>query len=292
MAEFLAGMDGGEVAKVSFHFRKVVNADDKSARLLLSRALETLGYEVVSDDPLVAKRGGRGWSGAGLSYDVRDYPTRLAILLRPMGERATVATFDYSIINAMMSGGDKRTLEREAEAAIALAVSTAAATVCGTCGTEVESNVRFCRACGAAAVAAPAELEVLRQAAETHAAYRGVLVGTVGVVLSFLTFALIIALKGAAHLTPAIVFSLMWAVPALLSLAFGLRRMNRALTQGQGTGGEAKTLSGAAGGSPSLPEHRSPPSITEGTTKLLVTMPPERTVVPVKRRGSDTDPLS
>jgi multisubunit Na+/H+ antiporter MnhG subunit len=148
--------------------------------------------------------------------------------------------------------------------------------------------------CGAAAVAAPAELEVLRQRAETHAAYRGVLVGTVGVVLSFLTFALILALKGAAHLTPAVVFSLMWAVPGLLSLAFGLRRMNRSLTREHVTdmAGEANRLTGSPGGNLSLPEHHSRSSITEGTTGLLATPRPQRRAVPVKGQGVDTDPLS
>ena len=292
MSEYM--IDGGGVVKVSHHFRRVVNADDKSLRPLLARALESLGYVVVSDEPLVAKRGGRGWSGAGMSYDVRDYQTQLAVMLKPFGGRATVATFDYSLVNPMMSGGDKRTLEREAEAAIALAVAGAAAAVCATCGTDAESNSRFCRVCGAATASAPAELEVLRQSAETHAAYRGVMVGAVGVVLSFLTFALILALKGAAHLTPAIMFSLMWAIPSLLSLAFGLRRMNRSLTQGRmpDVSPEATRLSGSTGGNPSLPEHHSRPSITEGTTELLVTPPSERQVVPVRRQGIDTDPLS
>ena len=70
MSEYM--IDGGEAARVSHHFRKVINADDKSARPLLARALESLGYEVVSDEPWWLNAG-RGWSGAGLSYDVRDF---------------------------------------------------------------------------------------------------------------------------------------------------------------------------------------------------------------------------
>jgi hypothetical protein len=164
---------------------------------------------------------------------VRDYPTQIAIMLKPLGDRATIATFDYSLTNPMMSRGDKWTLEREAEALIALAVAGAAATMCASCGSDADADSRFCRTCGAATLTAPAELEVLRQTAETHAGYRGVIIGTVGVVLSFLTFALILALKGVMHLTPAVLFSLMWAIPSLLSLAFGVLRLRRALTPPQ-----------------------------------------------------------
>jgi len=139
MAEYIAGLDNSGVAKVEHHFRKVINADDKSVCSLLARALESLGYVVVSDEPLVAKRGGRGWSAAGMSYDVRDYQTQLAILLKPFGDRATIATFDYSLTNPMMTRGDKATLEREAEAVIALAVAGAAATMCATCGSEMRT---------------------------------------------------------------------------------------------------------------------------------------------------------
>ena len=294
MAEYIAGLDSGGVTKVEHHFRKVINGDDKSLRPLLAGALESLSYVVVSDEPLVAKRGGRGWSAAGMSYDVRDYPAQLAIMLKPFGDRATIATFDYSLTNPMMTQGDKAILEREAEAVIALAVAGAAATMCATCGSDANSDSRFCRACGAATLTAPAELEVLRQTAETHAGYRGVLVGTVGVVLSFLTFALILALKGAMHLTPAVLFSLMWAIPGLLSLVFGARRLRRALTpeRMQDVPQGAQALSAVPTGRSSVSTHHTPPSITEGTTELLVSPPRERAAVPVKRKHGNTSSLS
>jgi hypothetical protein len=272
----------------------VINADNGRIRPLLDRALEHLGYVVVSDEPLVAKRGGRGWSGSSMSYDVRDYPTQLAIMLKPFGDRATMATFDYSLANPMMTRGDKATLEREAEAVIALAIAGTAATMCATCGTDADADSRFCRTCGAATLTAPAELEVLRQTAETHAGYRGVLIGTVGVVLSFLTFTLILALKGAMHLTPAVLFSLMWAIPSLLSLLFGARRLRRALTpqQMQDVPQGSKSLSAVSAGTLPAPTYQIPPSIAEGTTELLVSPPRERAAVPIKRKRGDTSSLS
>ena len=135
---------------------------------------------------------------------------------------------------------------------------------------------------------------MLRQTAETHAGYRGVLVGTVGVVLSFLTFALILTLKGAMHLTPAVLFSLMWAIPSLLSLVFGARRLRRALTpeRMQDVPQGAKALSAVSTARPPLPTQHILPSITERTTELLVSPPRERTAVPIKRKHGDTSSLS
>ena len=230
MAEYIVTAGEGPV-KVSHHFRRSVATTPDALRPRLASALERLGYDVVSgDDAVVARRGGRGWSGAGLSYDVRDYPAGLTVLLKRAGERGTLATFDYSLTNPMMTGGDRRTLEREAEAAVALALSSAASAACGACGSLSEGDSRYCRACGVALAAEPAEVEVFRQAAESHAAYRAVATGTVGVIFSLLTFLLVIWIKGPAHLNPAIVFALLWAAPALASLAFGMRRLRRALT--------------------------------------------------------------
>lgn len=157
---------------------RLVPGDIETVRRRLSEALEQLGYRVLDENPLRARRRGNGWGQSGCSTDVLDYPITLQIGLKAISHNTTRATFDYTVKNPMLVKGDRHTLMREAEALIALAVARATAAACTACGTEASTGARFCRQCGAPnAAAEPAELEVLRLTANSRAAYHSLLGG-------------------------------------------------------------------------------------------------------------------
>lgn len=157
---------------------RLVPGDIETARQRLSEALEQLGYRVLDENPLRARRRGNGWGQSGCSTDVLEYPITLQIGLKAISHNTTRATFDYTVKSPMLVEGDRHTLKREAEALIALAVARATAAVCATCGAEAIAGARFCRQCGAPnAAAEPAELEVLRLTANSRAAYHSLLGG-------------------------------------------------------------------------------------------------------------------
>lgn len=114
--------------------------------------------------------------------------------------------FNYAVGYTIGSRGAQMVIKREAEAIAALAAELHAASDCASCGAQATDDSRFCRRCSAPVSKIPAELEVLRLSAETFAGMQGVMMGSVGVALSIVTFALLIALKGAAALAPAIIF--------------------------------------------------------------------------------------
>lgn len=147
-------------------------------RPLLAMALEKMGYHVVSEDPLQARRG-----GVNFSLNVLKYSLSLHLGFKSVGEQATQVTFSYSLKHSGMgwvTKGDLPVLAREAEAIAAIALQGARAPICGRCGSENPAGSRFCRRCGALlAVLEPAELDVLRLVAGNRAAYQAILMGIV-----------------------------------------------------------------------------------------------------------------
>ncbi len=171
---------------------RLVPGDLETVRRRLCEALEQLGYRVLDENPLRARRRASGWGQSGCTTNVLDYPITLQIGLKAISHNTTRATFDYTVKNPMLVEGDRHTLMREAEALIALAVARATSTACVACGAEAVASARFCRQCGAPnAAAEPAELEVLRLTANSRAAYHSLLSGgllllaAVGVALLF-----------------------------------------------------------------------------------------------------------
>ncbi len=168
--------------------RRVLAGDIESVRRRLAGGLEALGYTVLSENPLQARR--EQLKGC-LSADFTEHQRRLAVLLRPSSETATTAVFDFTVVHAgLMTKGDRRTLEREVDAIVALAEAPGATGVCRSCGTENSEGGRFCRLCGAPNEAgAPAELEVLRLTAASRAGLQEI-VGGLSIALLALAAAL------------------------------------------------------------------------------------------------------
>lgn len=178
-AEFIPMMtnDGGMYQIFEFDVTRHVVGDAETVRAGLTDALEQLGYRVLNDNPIQARRITRGGAGCEFSSDVLDYQTTLNIGLKSVGSNSTRVVFDYKVkgtAGGWLSKGDRKTLTREAEAIIATAMTRATGTHCSACGNDTAGSSRFCRKCGSplTAAAAPAEKEVLRLTARTNAAQK------------------------------------------------------------------------------------------------------------------------
>jgi rRNA maturation endonuclease Nob1 len=179
-------MDSG--TGTSEHYvTRYVAGDIESVRLRLVDAVESMGYRIITESPMLAKRGARSGGQWGCSADILDYPTTLTIGLKSVGRNSTRVTFDYEVKNPFVTKGDKYVLTREAEALIAIATRRAIATSCAACGSEIVGDSRFCRQCGAPTEnAKPAELEVLRLTAGAQVGYQWSILGFIFLLVALL----------------------------------------------------------------------------------------------------------
>ena len=297
MSEFIAAVDASGGAYVGEHSaRRVLAGDMESVRRRLAGGLEALGYTVLSENPLQARR---EQLKDCLRADFTEHQRRLTVLLRPNGETATAAVFDFTVVHAgVMTKGDRHTLEREADAIVALAEAPGATGVCRACGVENGEGGRFCRHCGAPnAPGTPAELEVLRLTAGSRAGLQE-LVGGLSIALLALAGALAMILLS---VKPKVV-NLGWGILVLGEVIgwwmalYGLARIHRALNRQPA----AAPTPAATVVPPQFahgPDAALPPahfSVTEGTTELLggvrnIARGREKVAAP--REPSDTSPI-
>jgi hypothetical protein len=286
MSEFIAAAaSGGEYAQITDHnFSKVLPGDIESVREQLTYAVEQLGYRVISEQPLIVKRK-RGASSC--SFDVLKCIKGLTLGLKSLNPTSTLVTFDYEILSSVVTKGDLQTVEREAEAIIALATSRSVPTLCAACGTNSSADSRFCRVCGTPNVAgAPLELEVLRLTAGTRVAHQNIIGGVISM-LAVLVLAMSLILWSSKSPKGGMIVLIVGELLSLLWLFYGMWRLHRTLNPQ----GEAKQLSPASvqGVSPSrLAPQPARASVTEGTTELLLTPERERVAVPVGSKKADT----
>ena len=296
MAEFIAAMDSQNNYTVCEHLtRRVLAGDVEVVRSRLVSALERLDYQVLSENPLQARRAARK---DVVRADFLDHARRLSVALRPSSEAATVVTFEFAVTHGgWMFSGDRKTLEREADAVVALAAAPPAQSVCANCGTENLGDARFCRLCGAPGAAAePAELEVMRLTAGARSALQEITLGLF-IALGVLAVTLPMILLGT---RPKVINVGWWFL--VLGEAFGwwmtlygVLRLHRALNRQ----GERARARGAHVAAPSLdaphaaalPPSRPRASVTEGTTELLTPVAPAREPVPARRERADTNPF-
>jgi len=296
MTDLVEEVDGSRgLSRTEHALRSVLNSDIESVRRRLAQALDKLGYKVISEEPLYARRGARGRAAYHLSADILEYPIKLTVGLKTLSPHATLATFDYTVehVGSVSFKGDQQTVRREAEAIIALATSDTTTSVCVACGTRQTDDARFCRVCGVPnAGGAPAEMEVLRLTAGGRAGQHLIITGTAWAALSLLVALSLIFLSDKAA---------GWAVGLLLTqVALGLllvfageRRLNRTLNPAS-----PQHRAGSNGGAQAGPSKESaallpPPTqtyVTEGPTELLGPKVREREKEPVYRKGRDTSP--
>lgn len=176
-AEFIPVMSDNSGMSYTFEHdvtRNVVG-DVESLRARLADALEQMGYRVLNEQPLQARRSAKGSACSGCASDIRDYQTTLNIGLKSTGANSTRVTFDYTVKGVYigyLSKGDRNTLTREAEALVAQAMARTASAHCAGCGADTVGSSRFCRQCGAPLTpATPPEMEVLRLTANANTSY-------------------------------------------------------------------------------------------------------------------------
>lgn len=278
-----------------YQSRRVLIGDVETVRQRFIEALEKLGYSVISDQPLVAKNSVQhsGLSSMNCFPSVLGSPIKLTIGLRLSNPNSTLATFDYSIMNSIVTKGDRQTLEREIDALLALAMARPPAIVCAACGTNLTSDSRFCRACGAPSSSeAPAEIEVLRLTSEARASHQNIVASVLSIllVLALALPLIFFARKGPKAGT---ILLIIGEIMSFCWLFYGMYRLHRTLNPRPN---EKKPLGTQAVHVLALPDTAPPPqlpahnSVTEGTTELLNT--PERVAVPVNRQGRDTGPIN
>jgi hypothetical protein len=269
-----------------------IPGDVGSVRARLVNAIQTLGYKVLSDQPLHAKRGKQCAAKWDCSLNVLDYTTTLTINLKQTNDAAVLATFNYEVKSYMrMTKGDRQTLAREAEAIAALAMERAAASACRTCGTQVMDESNFCRRCGAPLVLDVPELEVLRLTRNARASYQRIVVGTIALLLAMLIVLPWYIVIGGRIVTPMLLVGIPLATYGLFLLLNGARQLHNTLNPAT-----TKTIATAAHPAfkSSVTTTALPPargnSVTEVTTNLLSPKEP----VPRKNRntsGLDSDQL-
>ena len=293
MSEFIAvtAGAGGNYSIGEHTARRVMVGDVETVRARLVYALESLGYTVVSENPLQARRAKQK---DFIRADFTEHGRKLAVGLRQGGSAATQVTFDFAVSHGgCMTKGDLLTLERETDAVVALAQATPATGLCRSCGTENGGDARFCRLCGApSATGVPAELEVLRLTAASRAGLQEI-VGGLLIALLALAGALGLMLTGRPKAVNAgWVILIIGEIIGWSMALYGMARIHRSLNRKA----DVKLLSAAAVPTPLAPARDAalPPahfSVTEGTTELLGNAPREREKVAVRREHSDTSPI-
>jgi hypothetical protein len=263
--------------------------DPDHIRPRLVEALERLDYQVLSEQPLHAKRGAQGSARWDCSLEVVDYPTALTINLKQLNDLATSATFNYEIRSYMgMTNGDRQTLEREAQALVAIAMQRQAVSACSECATVVTDDSRFCRRCGAPLVVDVPELEVLRITKYGRAAYHSLVLGALTLLTAAFLLLPLFWVEG-----PKLFRALIWlgsfaGIFGLYCTMGGIWDLHPTLNpkvekQLKPTPRSLVTATRAA-----LPASFVQPSVTEGTTELLSPETKDKVAEPVRRTALDT----
>jgi ribosomal protein L40E len=258
-----------------------------SVRARLLEAIQKVGYKVLGEQPIYAKRGKQGAACYDCSINVLDYPTTLTISLKQTNDAAVLATFSYEIKSYMrMTKGDRQTLAREAEAIIALTTERLAISACRSCGTQVTDESHFCRRCGAALGLDVPELEVLRLTKDTRGSYHHIFVGLVSLSLAVLAALLLFIMNGAKLFGPIFWVGIPLATYGLLMLFSGTLKLHRTLNSDATKTITASQPAFRSSVTTALPP--APASVTEATTNLLSSIRDQREKDPIHRKDPNT----
>lgn len=260
------------------YFSEVLAGKPQTIRRRLADAMESLGFDIIEDQPhIIGRRGARGWGKWYGSADVLDYPMTLTIRFRNVGENSSSVTFDYLIKHGWLNEGEKKIVVQEARTIAALSRVPAISKMCPVCGIDSTDDSKFCRSCGAPLTAESSDLEVLRLMAETRAAKTSVvttsistLLGAIGLIVTlFLNIANLAPTKALLPLALLSTLALMFGV---LTSFFGWNRLKRALDTPQPNQLSERRQTTEIY-SPPEPAVLAEPvgfrSVTEGTTNLL-----------------------
>lgn len=257
---------------------EVIAGRPETIRRRLADAMESLGFDVIEDQPhIIGRRGASGWGTWYASADVLEYPATLTIRFKNVGENSSSVTFDYLIKHGWLNEGDKKIVVQEARTIAALSRAPLISKTCPVCGIDSTDDSKFCRSCGTPLTAESSDLEVLRLMAETRAAKGSIvtssitsLIGTIGLVVTMImSFAGIFPLKLA---MPFAAISSTVLLVSILASFFGWNRLKRALDtpQPKQLSERRQTTEIYTAPEPAALNEAVPfRSVTEGTTNLL-----------------------
>ena len=171
------------------YIKKVLAGNIESVRRRIVGSMESLGYDIIEDEPnIIGRRGAKGWAAWYASADVLEYAATLTVRLKPVSESSTRVTFDYLIKHPMLNKGEKAVVLQEAKTIAAISKIQAVEKMCSVCETESTDDSRFCRKCGAPLTSEQSEMEVLRMMAEIRAGKTSVVASSI----SMLAFSILI----------------------------------------------------------------------------------------------------
>ena len=261
-----------------------------SVRARLVEAIQKLGYKVLGEQPIYAKRAKQGAASWDCSINVLDYQTNLTVSLKQANDAAVLATFSYEVKSYMnMTKGDRQTLAREAEAIIALATERLAISACKACGTQVTDESHFCRRCGAPLVLDVPELEVLRLTKDVRGSYHHIFVGITTLFLALLTLLPLFIVNGTRIFWPLFWVGIPFAVYGLMMLFRGTWQLHRTLNSGATKTTFTPQPALRSSVTTALPP--APASVTEATTNLLSQIRDQRVKEPIHRKDRDTSEI-
>lgn len=280
----------GETTVSDHDVTLAIPGDVASVRSRLVEALQQVGYKVIGEQPIFAKRSRECAARFDCSLNALDYPTTLTVALKQTNDVSVLATFNYEIKSYVhMTKGDRQTLAREAEAVAALATERLAISSCRSCGTQITDESHFCRRCGAPLVFDVPELEVLRLTRGTRGSYHNIVGGLIVLFAALLTLIL-----GYAFTSHKVFGAILWlgiafGSYALFLLGQGMWQLHRTLNSKAAKNVTAATAARLnASVTTALPRTPARGSITEGTTELLVTNAAPRVAEPVRRKDLNT----
>lgn len=263
-----------------------IPGDVASIRTRLVDAVQQLGYKILGEQPIYAKRSAQCAARWDCSINVLDYPTVITISLKQANELSVLATFNYEVKSYMrMTKGDRQTLAREAEAIAALATERLVVSACRACGTQITDESHFCRRCGAPLVLDVPELEVLRLTRNVRGSYHNIFVGMAALLLAILGVWLGLVFFGL-NASPLLWVGLGLGAYALSVLIQGTWQLHHTLNPKITTKDVTTSVRPAFKTSvtTALPPARV--SVTEGTTELL-----RREKEPIQRKRHDTSEI-
>ena len=267
-----------------------IPGDLPTVRARLVEAIQQLGYKVLGEQPIHAKRAARACARFDCSLNVMDYPTVLTISLKQANDVSVLATFNYEVKAVMsMTKGDRQTLAREAEAITALATERHAMSACRACGTQITDESHFCRRCGAALVLDVPELEILRLTSGGRGSYHNLVVGMFALFLAVIGFVIQFLILGV-RISPVFWVAFGIGVYALVVLIQTTWQMHFTLNPKKTTKNAQVAAQPAFKSSvtTALPPAPARASVTEGTTELLLQNRDRREKEPVPRKDHDT----
>lgn len=268
-----------------------IPGDVGTVRARIVEAVQQLGYKVMGEQPIYAKRAAKSCARLDCSINVLDYPTTVTISLKQTNDMSVLATFNYEVKSYMrMTKGDRQTLAREAEAVAALTTERHALSACRSCGTQITDESHFCRRCGAPLVLDVPELEVLRLTSGARNSYHNIAVGMFALLLAMIGVSILLLFTGF-RTSPFFWVGFGIAIYGLFALIQGTWQLHFALNPKKTEKTTAATAQPAFKTSvtTALPPAPARASVTEGTTELL--SHDRREKEPVHRKQHDTSEL-